>query len=184
MPTAAHQHHHHHGGDIYSHGRRGSSAHSSTSSLSDDEDAITPCPVERPSSNQHQTSQHTQSTQTQQPHQRRRPQEGMHRKESWRDSIAGGAPHHLEGLERGSEDGCGIASEVDEETLWRRMLAIQRVFGCYNSARMRAALETGGDGNGAIRMCFLAPLQLLFTPGICFANSTSPAQHRELVLTS
>ncbi|KAM7196874.1 hypothetical protein V8F20_006841 [Naviculisporaceae sp. PSN 640] len=149
MPTATHQHHHHHGGDIYSHGRRGSLAYSSSSSLSDDQDAITPCPVERSNLNQPQIP-HTQHTQSQQTHQRRRPQEGTHRKESWRDSIAGGAPHHLEGLERRSEDGCGIASEVDEETLWRRMLAIQRVFGCYNSARMRAALEMGGESS-----CFI-----------------------------
>lgn len=30
---------------------------------------------------------------------------------------------------------------IDAETLWRRMLAVQRRFGCYNSARMRAAVD-------------------------------------------
>lgn len=34
-------------------------------------------------------------------------------------------------------------SDIDSETLWRRMLEIQRTFGCYNSARMDAALESG-----------------------------------------
>ncbi|KAK4214960.1 hypothetical protein QBC37DRAFT_140733 [Rhypophila decipiens] len=151
-PTHQHRHHHHHGGDIYHQVRRGSSAYSSTSSLSDDQDAITPCPLEVTGSTQ---QHHPQSAQAPQPQQRRRPQEGMHRKASWRDSIQGGAPHHLEGLERRPEDDYGTSeacygSQVDEETLWRRMLAIQRVFGCYNSARMRAALEMGGDSSGFI----------------------------------
>jgi len=33
--------------------------------------------------------------------------------------------------------------EVDSVTLWRRMLVIQRMFGCYNSARMQAAIDLG-----------------------------------------
>ncbi|KAI1324401.1 hypothetical protein F5Y16DRAFT_306952 [Xylariaceae sp. FL0255] len=31
----------------------------------------------------------------------------------------------------------------DPERLWRRMLALQRQYGCYNSARMSAALSSG-----------------------------------------
>lgn len=174
MPSPTH--HPHHGSDIYNQVRRGSSAYSSTSSLSDDQDAITPCPLEGSNANQHQ-AQHSPvaQVQAQQIHQCRRPRDGMHRKESWRDSIAGGAPHHLEGLERpvGNEcgspsEGTGHGSQVDEETLWRRMLAIQRVFGCYNSARMRAALEMGGDSSGFIRMCF----SVVFSP-LCLAASLS-----------
>ncbi|KAK0724632.1 hypothetical protein B0H67DRAFT_449079, partial [Lasiosphaeris hirsuta] len=42
---------------------------------------------------------------------------------------------------------------VDAETLWKRMLAIQRMFGCYNSARMRAALDTGAEGFIPSRTC-------------------------------
>jgi len=34
---------------------------------------------------------------------------------------------------------------VDSEQLWRRMLAVQRIFGCYNSARMSAALSAGDE---------------------------------------
>jgi hypothetical protein len=37
----------------------------------------------------------------------------------------------------------GEGDSVDPSRLWQKMLAIQRVFGCYNSARMRAALEMG-----------------------------------------
>jgi hypothetical protein len=36
------------------------------------------------------------------------------------------------------------------------MLAVQRAFGCYNSARMRAALEMGGEEG------FMRTLLLLF----------------------
>lgn len=35
--------------------------------------------------------------------------------------------------------------DLDDERLWRRMLAIQRLFHCYKSARMDAALEAGGE---------------------------------------
>ncbi|KAH8890285.1 hypothetical protein GQ53DRAFT_601388, partial [Thozetella sp. PMI_491] len=34
---------------------------------------------------------------------------------------------------------------TDAATLWRRMLTVQKLFGCYNSARMQAALELGAD---------------------------------------
>lgn len=137
------QHHHHlHGGGIYNQVRRGSSAHSSTSSFSDDDDAITPCPLEATSSKQ-QPQQQSQPPPTHQ----RRPQNGVHRTNSWRDSIHG-TPHHLEGLETaGPSEGNTV--DVDAETLWCRMLAIQRVFGCYNSARMRAALEMDGDNSNS-----------------------------------
>jgi len=40
-------------------------------------------------------------------------------------------------------NGTGTEDDIDLNTLWHRMLAIQRVFGCYNSARMRAALDSG-----------------------------------------
>ncbi|KAK6844124.1 hypothetical protein PG990_002503 [Apiospora arundinis] len=40
---------------------------------------------------------------------------------------------------RALEQGAG----GDPEQLWRRMLELQQVYGCYNSARMSAALESG-----------------------------------------
>ncbi|RKU44792.1 hypothetical protein DL546_007476 [Coniochaeta pulveracea] len=39
----------------------------------------------------------------------------------------------------------GVDDGVDPSLLWQNMLAVQRAFGCYNSARMRAAVEMGGD---------------------------------------
>jgi len=55
-------------------------------------------------------------------------------------------PHpHLDG-----DSGENGVFEVDATTLWRRMLVIQRIFGCYNSARMRAALDLGVD-DGFVR---------------------------------
>ncbi|KAI1453138.1 hypothetical protein F4805DRAFT_385069 [Annulohypoxylon moriforme] len=34
----------------------------------------------------------------------------------------------------------------DPERLWKRMLALQQTYGCYNSARMSAALSSGDIG--------------------------------------
>lgn len=34
-------------------------------------------------------------------------------------------------------------TDGDPERLWKRMLALQRTYGCYNSARMSAALSSG-----------------------------------------
>ncbi|KAI0121309.1 hypothetical protein BJ170DRAFT_141384 [Xylariales sp. AK1849] len=34
-------------------------------------------------------------------------------------------------------------TEGDPKRLWRRMLALQQIYGCYKSARMSAALESG-----------------------------------------
>lgn len=34
-----------------------------------------------------------------------------------------------------------LAAGMDSLSLWRRMLTVQRVFGCYNSARISAALD-------------------------------------------
>lgn len=41
-------------------------------------------------------------------------------------------------LHRALEEGTG----GDPERLWRKMLALQQIYGCYNSARMSAALES------------------------------------------
>ncbi|RYP49521.1 hypothetical protein DL768_004787 [Monosporascus sp. mg162] len=34
-------------------------------------------------------------------------------------------------------------TDGDPERLWKRMLALQQIYGCYNSARMSAALSSG-----------------------------------------
>ncbi|KAK3937366.1 hypothetical protein QBC46DRAFT_267671 [Diplogelasinospora grovesii] len=124
--------------------RRGS--HASTSSLSDDEDAITACPLKKPSLNQRQhtnvsataNGQHESSQQHSRPH--------SQRSNSWRTSISHFDPPDSEG------DGCNY-EEIPTELLWRRMLTIQRMFGCYNSARMRAALEAGAENFVPSRTC-------------------------------
>ncbi|KAK5657366.1 hypothetical protein OQA88_2936 [Cercophora sp. LCS_1] len=105
--------------------KRSSSA--STSSFSDDDDAITPCPPEM------------QVQEQQQPQQRPRPQ--PERVTSWRSSMV-----------MHPDSPATSDSDIDSETLWRRMLEIQRTFGCYNSARMDAALENG-EGVAPPRTC-------------------------------
>jgi hypothetical protein len=95
---------------------------STSSSSSDDDDMITPCPLEK----QEPTVQHEEVAhrQQQQPQQRPQPQKQSERPKSWLETEA--------------------ATE-DPVTLWKSMLAIQRAFGCYNSARMRAAVEMDGE---------------------------------------
>ncbi|CCC09563.1 hypothetical protein SMACR_03594 [Sordaria macrospora] len=45
-------------------------------------------------------------------------------------------------------------NNIDTQLLWRRMLAIQRTFGCYNSTRMQLAIEMG-EQNASVpsRVC-------------------------------
>jgi hypothetical protein len=110
-----------------SYGMSDQSRRGSTSSLdSTDDDVITPCPLEKIDSCRMRT-EHTQATSV--PDQAR-PQ--TDRPKSWRDKGP-----HFNPLDSNSSD------DTDRTLLWRTMLAIQRTFGCYNSARMRAALEMG-----------------------------------------
>ncbi len=51
---------------------------------------------------------------------------------------------------------------LDAELLWHRMLTAQRMFGCYNSARMTAALEMGNDGGFVRKFFFFIVVLLLF----------------------
>ncbi|KAK3312640.1 hypothetical protein B0H66DRAFT_568568 [Apodospora peruviana] len=147
MPPPIQQpaHHHHRGvADIYR-PRRGSTGHGSTSSLSDDDaDAITPCAspalelTNTISQHKHQHQPQQSQNQHNEPHSCRTQNGTVQRSNSWRNSSTH-EEQHFEDHE---------SETVDAETLWRRMLAIQRAFGCYNSARMRAALEVGGDSSG------------------------------------
>ncbi|KAK0649583.1 hypothetical protein B0T16DRAFT_456985 [Cercophora newfieldiana] len=112
---------------------RGSTSASSTSSFSDDEDAITPCP---PQSFPQQEQQHEEEQRQQPRPKSHRPNAERPRPQSWRSSQV--MPAHDDDSPHAE-----IEAEVDSVTLWRRMLVIQRMFGCYNSARMRAALDLG-----------------------------------------
>jgi len=121
--------------------RRGDTMSSTTSSYSgdSDEDAITPCPPHsQPNASLEQLERREQTEQ--QPTHRRPSVHGPRRQRptSWRSTLS---------YEAGEPDTTTItdAEAVDPETLWRRMLALQRRFGCYNSARMRAALDQDVD---------------------------------------
>ncbi|KAK0625015.1 hypothetical protein B0T17DRAFT_531686 [Bombardia bombarda] len=142
-PTTHQPHRHQRPNNIYS--RRGSSAaQSSTSSLSGDDLAITPCPSEQSISKQHasQKQQQPRTTAQLQQDQQGHSVQGLRRSNSWRRESEDRNGDHA------SHDGADHSNDngVDPETLWRRMLAIQRIFGCYNSARMRAAIDMGVEG--------------------------------------
>ncbi|RYP15856.1 hypothetical protein DL765_005470 [Monosporascus sp. GIB2] len=47
------------------------------------------------------------------------------------------------GRRRDSVKALEQGTDGDPERLWKRMLALQQVYGCYNSARMSAALSSG-----------------------------------------
>jgi len=122
-----------------------SSSHSRSSSSSDDDDldAITPCPPHsQPNAWLEQLERAQQTDDEQQPthphHHHRRPSVPRRRTRptSWRSTLSS------------SDD--EEPDAVDPSTLWRRMLALQRRFGCYNSARMRAALELDGGEEDAV----------------------------------
>ncbi|KAH9886362.1 hypothetical protein F4778DRAFT_478264 [Xylariomycetidae sp. FL2044] len=50
---------------------------------------------------------------------------------------------HLAGRRRESIRALEEGTDGDPERLWKRMLALQQIYGCYNSARMSAALSSG-----------------------------------------
>ncbi|KAI1770519.1 hypothetical protein F4818DRAFT_446134 [Hypoxylon cercidicola] len=60
----------------------------------------------------------------------------------------------------------------DPERLWKRMLALQRAFGCYNSARMSAALSSG---NVSLLLPSKACLNLLNENMTFMPDETEPA---------
>ncbi|KAK3385660.1 hypothetical protein B0H63DRAFT_473368 [Podospora didyma] len=148
MPPTHNKPHHH---AVY-YGRQ-TSHDGSTSSFSDDEDAITPCPVDtHQSEQQHQQQARDSSTQTH--HTNQRPT--ARRSNSWRNSLAASFEHGESSDAEAEHNNNDATPEIDSKTLWRRMLVIQRMFGCYNSARMQAALETGTgfeDGFVPSRIC-------------------------------
>ena len=124
--------------------QRGSPSLNSTSSLSDDEDAITPCPIERVE------EQHEQ------------PKEEEHAVSAQRKGAGAGSDNSRRSSWRHSQGFSHLADhdqhghDLDAELLWHRMLTVQQIYGCYNSARMTAALEMGNDG-GIVRKFFHTP---------------------------
>ncbi|KAI0876119.1 hypothetical protein GGS24DRAFT_252859 [Hypoxylon argillaceum] len=90
----------------------------------DDIDAITPCPIgSAPSTETMSPIADLRTTRSASP-------------SSFRSSVdISRRRASVKALEEGTNG--------DPERLWMRMLALQRKFGCYNSARMSAALSSG-----------------------------------------
>ncbi|KAI1183242.1 hypothetical protein F5B17DRAFT_146193 [Nemania serpens] len=92
----------------------------------DDIDAITPCPVGPTTSTEAMVPiDDIQTTRSASP-------------SSFRSSLSMSRRRaSVKALEEGTDG--------DPERLWMRMLALQKRFGCYNSARMSAALSSGNE---------------------------------------
>ncbi|KAI2777611.1 hypothetical protein F4815DRAFT_286701 [Daldinia loculata] len=109
------------------------SRESGRSAIVDDIDAITPCPLTRSGPKAINESDIINSINKFQESRSPSPcsecsSDSMHASRSRRRES-------LKALEEGTEG--------DPERLWERMLALQQVYGCYNSARMSAALSSG-----------------------------------------
>ncbi|KAB5527970.1 hypothetical protein GE09DRAFT_409711 [Coniochaeta sp. 2T2.1] len=131
---------HHHYRSRPSTPRRGS-----TASFSSDDD-ITPAPLQKQQTRQtqptHQTTSPSSSTSTPSPSLSPQRHHRSQRPTSWRSSE-----HYISPLVPPTDE------ETDATALWHTMLAIQRELGCYNSARMRAAVESGGEGPVPSKTC-------------------------------
>ncbi|KAL1845322.1 hypothetical protein VTK73DRAFT_685 [Phialemonium thermophilum] len=77
------------------------------------------------------------------------------RSESWRAHMPRFDPmrNHRDGPV--SQGEALVGRDPDPEVVWRRMLVMQRLFGCYNSARMDAALELGEESAALLARRFL-----------------------------
>ncbi|KAI3320553.1 hypothetical protein HD806DRAFT_223667 [Xylariaceae sp. AK1471] len=91
--------------------------------MTDDIDAITPCPIGSAT-----------STETIGPIDDLRTTRSVS-PSSLSSSLVSRRRESVKALEEGTDG--------DPERLWKRMLALQKKFGCYNSARMSAALSSG-----------------------------------------
>lgn len=93
-----------------------------SSSPAYNEDAITPCPVESSHDDGHTPLSRSSSSSS------------LRSTRSLRSSIEDMRDYN----------------DIDTQLLWRRMLAIHRTFGCYNSTRMNIAIEMG-EQNASVR---------------------------------
>ncbi|KAI1654135.1 hypothetical protein F4813DRAFT_215134 [Daldinia decipiens] len=99
----------------------------------DDIDAITPCPLTRSSPKAINESEIIDSINKFQ--ESRSPSPCSECSSDSTDASRSRRRESLKALEEGTEG--------DPERLWERMLALQQIYGCYNSARMSAALSSG-----------------------------------------
>lgn len=130
---------------------RGQSSSSPTSGYNDDWDAITPCPSPEPE--EHPASPYNPEV----------PNDNNQTYQYQGGASADGRPYSRETRTGRASSGCRVSAEQrrraslvlgtgrtekDAERLWARMLELQQKYGCYNSARMQAALE---DGDSTVR---------------------------------
>ncbi|KAI5920876.1 hypothetical protein F4810DRAFT_394015 [Camillea tinctor] len=110
---------------------------SSLSSISDDDiDAITPCPL--PKNN----TTRTMISPTE--HSHPIDEDFRTRRSTSPSSVCSSlAACEFRGRRRESIKALEEGTGGDPERLWKRMLALQQIYGCYNSARMSAALSSG-----------------------------------------
>ncbi|KAI6086625.1 hypothetical protein F4821DRAFT_126817 [Hypoxylon rubiginosum] len=106
---------------------------SSRSTTMDDIDAITPCPLVRDTSEEIEVSEFVEPIEKFQ--ESRSPSPCSECSSAPSEASTSRRRESLKVLEEGTNG--------DPERLWKRMLALQRAFGCYNSARMSAALSSG-----------------------------------------
>ncbi|KAI1401258.1 hypothetical protein F4819DRAFT_334933 [Hypoxylon fuscum] len=99
----------------------------------DDIDAITPCPLARNTTEENESSELIDSIDKFQGS--RSPSPCSECSSVRMDASRNRRRESLKALEEGTNG--------DPERLWKRMLALQRTYGCYNSARMSAALSSG-----------------------------------------
>ncbi|KAI1084303.1 hypothetical protein F5B20DRAFT_290546 [Whalleya microplaca] len=106
---------------------------SSPSTIIDDVDAITPCPLVRGAPKQTTVSQIIS------------PIDEFHRPRSTSPCSECSSVHMEASRSRRRESIKTLeeGTNGDPERLWKRMLALQQIYGCYNSARMSAALSSG-----------------------------------------
>ncbi|KAI2468862.1 hypothetical protein F4781DRAFT_431963 [Annulohypoxylon bovei var. microspora] len=101
----------------------------------DDIDAITPCPLARGSPEEIEISELINPIDKFQDSRSPSPCSGL---SIHMDAFRNRRRESLKALEEGTNG--------DPERLWKRMLALQQTYGCYNSARMSAALSSGDVG--------------------------------------
>ncbi|KAK6070062.1 hypothetical protein SCUP234_10305 [Seiridium cupressi] len=109
---------------------------SSRKAFADDTDAITPCPPPSTSKSEMESSQVEHVT-MEDMCPSRSPSPSSCSESEGASQI--GAFQRRRNSVKTIEEG----TEGDPERLWKRMLALQQIYGCYRSARMSAALELG-----------------------------------------
>lgn len=106
-------------------------------SVEDDIDAITPCPISQQDtpSEVEPLGLNSSAIQDLRSSRSTSPSSECESVGSSRSSVFNKRRDSVKVLEEGTNG--------DPERLWKRMLALQQIYGCYNSARMAAALESG-----------------------------------------